>query len=86
MESWSEKMVLKMFILLARLFVIGFFSFFFVTPFYILFYLIIFQNTELLDEISIKFYVISYSIFFVGYYIQMSKEVKKDEKPIDKGL
>ena len=53
----------------ARIIVIGTYTFVYVTPLYILFYLIIFKNVELLDEISLKYYSIAYLIGFVINYL-----------------
>ena len=82
MENWFTKMA----VLTARFVVVGIFTFFYVTPLYILFYLIIFQDTEMWSEIGTRFYVISYLIGFVINYINVATLLKKDEKPMDKGL
>lgn len=81
-----ENLVTKMLVLIARIMVIGFFTLVYVTPLYILFYLIIFQNLELSNEISIKCYSISYLIAFVSNYIYATSSSKKDEKQVDKGF
>jgi hypothetical protein len=81
-----ENLVTKTIVLIARIMVIGFFTLVYVTPLYILFYLIIFQNLELSNEISIKCYSISYLIGFVINYIYATNSLKKDEKQVDKGL
>ena len=73
-------------VLMARFIVVGLFSFFYVTPLYLLFYLIIFQNVELLSEISMKSYAIAYLIGFCLMYFNTMNEVKKDEKPVNKGF
>ena len=81
-----ENFFTKMAILIARYIVIGFFTLAYVTPLYIFFYLIIFQNLELSSEISIKCYIISYLIGFVINYINVVSLDKKDENPSNKGL
>ena len=77
-----ENIVTKMAVFTSSLFVIGFFTFVYVTPLYILFYLIIFQNLELLSEISVKSYAIAYCIGFVINYVNVVNPLKKEEKPI----
>ena len=81
-----ENLVTKMLVLIARIMVIGFFTLVYVTPLYILFYLIIFQNLELSNEISIKCYSISYLIGFIINYVVAVNSLKKDEKQVDKGF
>jgi hypothetical protein len=81
-----EKTVTYLFILIARFLVIGFFSFFYVTILYILFYLIIFRNLPLLDEITTKNYLISYGVGFCLVYKYVIFDGKKDEKQVDKGV
>jgi len=81
-----ENLLTKSLILIARFIIVGFFTFAYVTPLYILFYLIIFQNKELLSEISVKSYLISYFTGFVINYINAMNLLKKDEKPINKGF
>jgi len=82
MENWFTKLA----VLIARCIVVGFFTLAYVTPLYILFYLIIFQNLELSSEISIKCYSIAYLIGFVINYINIANGLKKDEKAVNKGL
>jgi hypothetical protein len=81
-----EDLFTKLAVLTARFMVIGFFTFAYVTPLFILFYLIIFQNTELLSEISIKCYSISYLVGFVINYVNVFNSLKNDEKAVDKGM
>jgi hypothetical protein len=81
-----ENLLTKLAIFIARIMVVGFFTLAYVTPLYILFYLIIFQNVELSSEISIKCYSISYLIGFVINYINAVNLLKKDEKAVDKGI
>ena len=50
-----ENLVTKMLVLIARIMVIGFFTFVYVTPLYMLFYLIIFQNLELSNEYKLAY-------------------------------
>ena len=73
-------------VLIARLIIIGFFSFIYITPLFMLFYLIIFHNTELSHEITAKSYSISYCVGFVLMYIFMMKDDKKDKKSVNKGV
>ena len=66
-------------VFVARIIVIGTYTFVYVTPLYILFYLIIFKNVELLDEISLKYYSIAYLIGFVINYLNIKNSVEKEE-------
>ena len=66
-------------VFIARIIVIGTYTFVYVTPLYILFYLIIFKNVELLDEISLKYYSIAYLIGFVINYLNIKNSVEKEE-------
>ncbi len=72
------KKILTIFsVLLARVFVIGNFTFVYSFPLFLLLYLIIFRNTELLSEISLKFYLISFFIVFILFYNYLTKAEKK---------
>ncbi len=72
------KKILTIFsVLLARVFVIGIFTFVYSFPLFLLLYLIIFRNTELLSEISLKFYLISFFIVFILFYNYLTKAEKK---------
>jgi DMSO/TMAO reductase YedYZ heme-binding membrane subunit len=82
MENWFTKLA----VLTARFVIVGIFTFFYITPLYILFYLIIFQDTELWSEIGTRFYLISYLIGFVINYINIANSLKKDEKAVNKGV
>jgi hypothetical protein len=82
MENWFTKLA----VLTARIIVVGFFTLAYVTPLYILFYLIIFQNLELSSEISIKCYSIAYLIGFVINYINTTSLLEKGEKAVNKGV
>ena len=82
MENWFTKLA----VLIARCIVVGFFTLAYVTPLYILFYLIIFQNLELSSEISVKCYSIAYLIGFVINYINTTNLLEKDKKAVNKGL
>jgi hypothetical protein len=82
MENWFTKMA----VLTARFVVVGMFTFFYVTPLYILFYLIIFQDTELWSKTGTRFYLINYLIGFVINYINIVHTLKKDEKAVNKGV
>ena len=81
-----ENLVTKTIVLIAKIMVIGFFTLVYVTPLYILFYLIIFQNLELLNEISGKCFLIAYLIAFVSNYIYATNSSKKDENQVDRGF
>jgi hypothetical protein len=81
-----ENLITKTLVLISRIIVIGFFTLAYVTPLYILFYLIIFKNLELLNEISIKYYSISYLIGFTINYVVAVNSLKKDEKQVNKGF
>jgi hypothetical protein len=81
-----ENRVTYLFVLMARFIVVGLFSFIYVTPLYVLFYLIIFQNVELLNEISVKYYAIAYCVGFCLMYFNTMDKVEKDKKPVNKGL
>jgi hypothetical protein len=78
-----ENFIQKTIIFLARICVVGFFTFVYVTPLYMLLYLIIFQNIELLNEISVKSFAISYLVGFVIIYINVVSSTKKDEKQVE---
>jgi hypothetical protein len=73
-------------VLIARFIVVGVFSFFFITPLFVLFYLIIFQDVELLNEITLKYYLISYLVGFWLVYRNAMKDDKKDRKAVNKGV
>lgn len=73
-------------VLIARLIIIGFFTFIYVTPLFMLFYLIIFHDVELSHEIMVKFYEIAYLVGLVLMYVMMMKDDKKDQKPVNKGV
>jgi len=78
-----ENFIQKTIIFLARICVVGFFTFVYVTPLYMLLYLIIFQNIELLNEISVKSFAICYLVGFVIIYINVVSSTKKDEKQVE---
>jgi positive regulator of sigma E activity len=82
MKNWHTYLL----VLIARFIVIGFFSFIYITPLFILFYLIIFNNLSLLNEITLKYYLISYCVGFCIVYNNTMKEDEKDDKPINKGV
>lgn len=75
-----EKLFEKLVVFVAKIIVIGFFTFIYVTPLFWLFYIIIFKNLELLQEISLKSYLISYLIGFVFIYISIVERYENDEK------
>lgn len=81
-----EKLFTYLLVLIARFIVVGFFLFVYTTPLFVLFYLIIFQDVELLNEITLKYYLISYLVGFWLVYKNTIKEVKKDEKALNKGV
>lgn len=64
-------------VLLARILVIGVVTFIYSFALFLLFYLIIFRNTQLLSEINLKFYLISFFIAFVLLYNYFTKAEKK---------
>jgi hypothetical protein len=77
-----ENLFTKIAVLTARFIVVGFFTLVYVTPLYLLFYLIIFNNTELSNEIYKKCYLMSYLIGFVINYINIANSLKKDKKAV----
>jgi len=77
-----ENLFTKIAVLTARFIVVGFFTLVYVTPLYLLFYLIIFNNTELSNEIYKKCYLMSYLIWFVINYINIANSLKKDKKAV----
>jgi hypothetical protein len=81
-----EKLFTYSLVLIARCVVVGLFSFVYITPLFVLFYLIIFQDVELLNEITLKYYLISYCVGFCIVYNNTMKEDEKDDKPINKGV
>ena len=81
-----ENFVTKMSVLMVRLIIIGAFTLIYVTPFYLIFYLLIFQNTELLSEISVKSYLISFFIGFLINYKNIVGSIEKDKKDENKGV
>jgi hypothetical protein len=76
----------KMAVITARFFVIGAFTFAFATPLYVLLYLIIFQSTELLSEISVKCFLICYCTAFLFNYAHTQSSLKKDQKSEKQGI
>ena len=82
MKNWHT----YLFVLIARFIVIGFFSFIYITPLFILFYLIIFNNLSLLNEITLKYYLISYCVGFCIVYNNAMNDGEKGEKAINKGV
>jgi hypothetical protein len=82
MESLSTKLA----VFIARIIVIGSFTFFFVTFFYCLFYLLLFRNTDIWSEISLKCYSIAYLNVFLLIYIYTMNSHKKNENQKEKGF
>lgn len=78
-----EKEFTKITILTARFIVVGLFTLAFVTPIHLLLYMILFQDTKLLSEISIKCYSIVYLSVFIINYINVVGVGKKDKKPLN---
>jgi prolipoprotein diacylglyceryltransferase len=66
--------------------VIGIYTLCYVTPLYILFFLIIFGEKELYTELNLKCYSIAYLIGFIIKYFNAVNLLKNDEKPINKGF
>lgn len=81
-----ENFITNIAVFIVRFMVVGFYTLAYVTPLFLLFYLLIFQNTELLSEISVKSYIISYFIGFVLNYKSIVGSVKKDKKTENKGV
>jgi hypothetical protein len=76
-------MLMKLILFLVKLSVIGFFTIIYVTPLFILFYVIIFQNFDLLNLITLKYYSISFGIGFLLLFIstwEWAKNSINDEK------
>jgi hypothetical protein len=79
-------MFTKILLLLIKISVIAFFTMLYVTPLFVLFYIIIFQNLDLLNQITLKFYSIS---FFIGYaliFVSTTNWVKNDLNEQNKGV
>lgn len=81
-----ENFITNIAVFIVRFMVVGFYTLAYVTPLFLLFYLLIFQNTELLSEISVKSYIISCFIGFVLNYKSIVGSVKKDKKTENKGV
>ena len=81
-----ESFITKIAVFTVRFIVVWFFTLVYVTPLYLLFYLLIFQNTELLSEISVKSYIISFVVGFVLNYKNIVGSMKKDKKAENKGV
>lgn len=69
-------------ILMARIIVISGFTLYYSLVPYILFYVMIFWNFELLSEISIKCYSIVYFVLFLFIYKFIGLDAVKDEKSV----
>lgn len=75
-----ERLFTRMLVFMARCFVIAFFTFVYVTPLYVVLYCLVFTTTELLNEISMKCYIVSYFIGYIISYINLVFPIKKVEK------
>jgi len=62
-------MFAKILVILIKISIIGFFTFIYVTPLFLLFYVIIFQNFNLLNEITLKYYSIAYVIGYLLLFL-----------------
>jgi hypothetical protein len=62
-------MFAKILVILIKISIIGFFTFIYVTPLFLLFYVIIFQNFNLLNEITLKYYSIAYGIGYLLLFL-----------------
>jgi hypothetical protein len=62
-------MFAKILVILIKISIIGFFTFIYVTPLFLLFYVIIFQNFKLLNEITLKYYSIAYVIGYLLLFL-----------------
>jgi hypothetical protein len=62
-------MFAKILVILIKISIIGFFTFIYVTPLFLLFYVIIYQNFNLLNEITLKYYSIAYVIGYLLLFL-----------------
>ena len=79
-------MFTKILLLLIKISVIAFFTMLYVTPLFILFYIIIFQNLDLLNQITLKCYSISFLIGYTLIFVSTTNWVKNDLNEQNKGV
>jgi len=66
---------------MLKIFIIGFFTFLYVTPLFLVFYVIMFQDFKLLNEITLKYYSIVYGIGYLLLFLstlEWSKNTSKE--------
>ena len=78
-----ENLFTKTAVLLSRLIIIAFYTAVTTAPFFVLFYLIIFNNLELFSEINLKYYSIAYFMGFLTNYNYIVRGAEKEEKIIN---
>ena len=79
-------MFTKILLFLIKLSVIAFFTMLYVTPLFVLFYIIIFQNLDLLNLISLKCYSMSFLIGYVLIFVSTTDWSKKDLNEQNRGV
>lgn len=79
-------MFTKILLLLIKISVIAFFTMLYVTPLFVLFYIIIFQNLDLLNLITLKCYSISFLIGYALIFVSTTNWVKNDLNEQNKGV
>jgi hypothetical protein len=72
-----DNLFTKTAVLLSRLIIIAFYTAVTTSPCFVLLYLIIFQDLELLTELNIKYYSIAY---FTGFLLNYNFIVRGDKK------
>jgi hypothetical protein len=75
-----EKIVRFIISKIAQISIVGFFTLMYATPLYILFYLIIFRDLDIISTINLKYYLITYFTMFLSYYKWILDSFKKDKK------
>jgi len=71
----------KIIFIMLKIFIIGFFTFLYVTPLFLVFYVIMFQDFKLLNEITLKYYSIVYGIGYLLLFLstlEWSKNTSKE--------
>ena len=79
-------MFTKILLFLIKLSVIAFFTMLYVTPLFLFFYIIIFQNLDLLNQITLKCYSISFLIGYTLIFVSTTNWVKNDLNEQNKGV
>lgn len=79
-------MFTKILLLLIKISVIAFFTMLYVTPLFVLFYIIIFQNLDLLNQITLKCYSISFLIGYTLIFVSTTNWVKNDLNEQNRGV